>query len=136
MRIASAIFVFLLSIFNSEDIKQNPELAASSSRGKEIYVDFCLQCHLSNGKGTLNIVPPLANSDYLQKNRKESIRAIKFGQQGKIKVNGITYEGIMPNPNLTDDEVADVMNYINNSWGNQDSKMVTVDEVKSIKKQE
>jgi mono/diheme cytochrome c family protein len=41
---------------------------------------------------------------------------------------------MMPNPGLTEDEVADVMNYILNSWGNSGSKMVTLDEVKKVEK--
>ena len=111
----------------------NDELVKSISRGKEVYADFCMQCHLGNGKGS-ETVPPLAASDWLVNKRKESIHAVKYGQSGPIKVNGKNYNGKMSPMGLTDEEVADVMNYIMNSWGNKQSKMVTVSEVKAVKK--
>ena len=114
--------------------KQDNELLKSIKRGKEIYIDMCVNCHLPNGKGVPKVFPPLANADFLIKNREASIKAIKYGIKGKIKVNGKIYNGIMAKPGLDDDEVADVMNYINNSWGNKNSKIVTLPEVKNIKK--
>jgi len=113
--------------------QSNDELAKSIQRGKEVYTDFCVQCHLANGKGT-ETFPPLAGSDWLVNKRKESIYAVKYGQSGQIKVNGKTYNGSMSPMGLTDEEVADVMNYIMNSWGNKQSKMVKVSEVKAVKK--
>lgn len=113
---------------------QNSPLKSSMERGLEIYTDFCVACHLPNGKGVEKVFPPLANSDYLSKNREASIRGIKFGQNGEIVVNGIKYNNAMAPLGLSDDEVADVMNYINNSWGNKNSKIVTEEEVSKIKK--
>lgn len=113
--------------------QSNDELVKSINRGKEVYTDFCIQCHLANGKGT-ETFPPLAGSDWLVNKRKESIHAVKFGQSGPIRVNGKNYNGKMSPMGLSDEEVADVMNYIMNSWGNKPSKMVTVSEVKAIKK--
>jgi mono/diheme cytochrome c family protein len=113
--------------------QSNQELVKSITRGKEIYIDFCMQCHLANGKGS-ETVPPLAGSDWLVNKRKESIHAVKYGQSGPIKVNGKNYNAMMSPLGLTDEEVADVMNYVMNSWGNKQSKMVTVSEVKAVKK--
>lgn len=114
-------------------IQTNNELLKSITRGKEVYTDFCIQCHLGNGKGNTSN-PPLANSDWLVNKRKESIHAVKYGQSGPIVVNGKTYNSVMSPMGLTDEEVADVMNYIMNSWGNKQSKMVTVVEVSGVKK--
>lgn len=111
----------------------NDELVKSILRGKEVYTDFCVQCHLGNGKGS-ETVPPLAGSDWLVNKRKESIHAVKYGQSGAITVNGKSYNGMMPPMGLTDEEVADVMNYIMNSWGNKQARMVTVPEVQAVKK--
>jgi mono/diheme cytochrome c family protein len=133
----SVIIMYLMLIssivFLSAGI-QDPMLKASIERGRDVYNDFCVTCHLGNGDGTKGIIPPLAKSDYLLNKRIESIRAVKYGQQGKIKVNGVEYNGIMANQQLTDEEVADVMNYILNSWGNKGKKTVTVEEVRSVKK--
>jgi len=93
------------------------ELTFSIQRGELIYMDFCVTCHRPDGKGVENSFPPLANSDYLRERRQESIRSVKFGQQGEIVVNGATYNGVMSPMGLENDEIADVMNYIMNSWG-------------------
>lgn len=131
----SKIWLLLVALLPLEKMEEqaNP-LKVSMDRGAIVYEEFCMQCHLGDGKGTKGVVPPLAKSDWLFNKRKESIHAIKFGQSGKIVVNGITYNSQMPNMNLTDQEVADVMNYVMNSWGNQSKKMITEQEVKAITK--
>jgi mono/diheme cytochrome c family protein len=121
-------------IFTCFSFIQDTELSKSMARGKDVFNDFCIVCHKPNGEGTEKIFPPLAKSDFLVKYREESIRSVKYGQNGKIKVNGIEYNGNMPLPGLTDEEIADVMNYILNSWGNKSKKIVTINEVKSISK--
>lgn len=111
---------------------QNPDLKSSMERGEEIYMDFCIVCHMGNGKGVPKTFPPLANSDYLMTKRNESIKAIKYGLSGEIKVNGDSYNMPMARLGLSDDEVADVMNYITNSWGNTNSSLITEKEVSKI----
>lgn len=128
------LYLFLLFLQPSESYQQPTPLKASMQRGSEIYEEFCMQCHLPDGKGTAGVIPPLAGSDWLKNKRKESIHAVKYGQSGPIVVNGKKYNGSMAPMGLTDKEVADVMNYIINSWGNTSSKMVTEEEVKLIKK--
>lgn len=114
--------------------RQDKELDDSIKRGKEVYTDFCVTCHLPDGKGVEKAFPPLAGSDFLLSKRAESIKAVKFGQSGEITVNGMAYNNTMTPLGLTDEEVADVMNYILNSWGNSSDKMVTVDEVSETEK--
>lgn len=124
----------LTVIFTYFSFIQDTELSKSMARGKDVYNDFCIVCHKPNGEGTEKIFPPLAKSDFLSKYREESIRTVRFGQKGKIKVNGIEYNGNMPLPGLTDEEIVDVMNYVFNSWGNKSEKTVTINEVNSISK--
>ena len=115
----------------------NTEITANSklqSPGKEIYADFCMQCHGANGKGDTKNFPPLDGSDWLNTKRNESIAAVKFGQSGEIVVNKIKYNSSMPAMGLTNQEVADVMNYIMTSWSNKQTKIVTEEEVAAIKK--
>ncbi|GAB3666674.1 hypothetical protein GCM10028791_42530 [Echinicola sediminis] len=114
---------------------QDEALQASIKRGKEVYNDYCITCHMAKGEGVEGTFPPLAKADFLLKNREESIRAVKFGLNGEIKVNGKTYNNTMANLGLYDDEVADVMNYILNNWGNKSKKMVTEEEVKKLEKE-
>jgi len=121
-------------IANMELNYQETELSKSMKRGEEIYIDFCIQCHLGDGKGTPKVFPPLAGSDWLVNKRKESIHSIKYGLNGPIKVNGVTYNSAMTPLGLENEEVAHVMNYIMNSWGNKQEKIVTLEEVTSVKK--
>lgn len=128
------LYLFFLFFQPTEEYQQLTPLKASIQRGSELYEEFCMQCHLPDGKGTDGVIPPLADSDWLKNKRKESIHAVKYGQSGPIVVNGKKYNGTMAPMGLTDKEVADVMNYIMNSWGNKSSQMVTEEEVKQIKK--
>lgn len=113
---------------------QDTDLKESMERGSEIYADFCVTCHLDSGEGVAYTFPPLAKSDYLAENREASIHAVKFGLQGEIVVNGITYSSAMANMGLEDDEIADVMNFVMNSWGNTQGDIVTEEEVAAIEK--
>jgi len=126
-------YVVIVSYFGLI-LYQDPKLEASIERGSEIYADFCVTCHLEDGEGVAYTFPPLANSDYLLQNREESIKGVKYGRNGELIVNGVTYNNTMAPLGLEDEEVADVMNYILNSWGNSSSKIVTVDEVEAITK--
>jgi len=109
-------------------------LEKSINRGAVVYKEFCNQCHRPKGKGVGRSFPPLAGSDYLMENRTESIKGVKYGQKGELVVNGKIYNGVMPPMGLSNKEVADVMNYIMNSWGNEQEEMVTEEEVAGIVK--
>ena len=61
-----------------------------------------------------------------------SIRGLKFGMSGPIVVNGEEYNGVMQDQGLDDVEIADVMNYILNKWGNEFKGMITEEQVTSI----
>jgi mono/diheme cytochrome c family protein len=115
-------------------VNNQSTLAKSIASGKELYADFCVTCHLSNGKGDGANFPPLAGSNWLNDKRSQTIYAVKFGQSGPIIVNGKKYNNSMPDMSLTDQEVADVLNYVMNTWGNKQSKMITSIEVSKIKK--
>ena len=115
-------------------IDKNNNFATTQNPGKEIYADFCMQCHGANGKGDGTNFPPLDGSDWLKNKRTASIAAVKYGQSGPITVNGKKYNSSMPAMGLTDQEVADVMNYIMTSWSNKQTKVVTVKEVTAVKK--
>jgi mono/diheme cytochrome c family protein len=115
-------------------VNQDTKLKESIKRGKEVYDNMCISCHLANGEGVTKVFPPLAKSDYLMKKREASIRAIKYGLKGEIVVNGVIYKSMMLKAGLDPGEIADVMNYITNSWGNKNSKMITIQEVEAISK--
>ena len=109
------------------------ELTKSVARGKELYKESCITCHLANGEGVKGTFPPLAKADFLTKFPDKSIQAIKFGMKGPIKVNGVDYNNAMPPSGFADDEIADVMNYIRNSFGNKNTQIVTEKMVAAVK---
>ena len=133
MKIVVIIYLLILGIFSSL-LFQNKTKTESIKAGSEIYQDFCLQCHLSTGIGVSGVFPPLKASDYLLENTNLSIAGIKYGLRGKIIVNNEEYDGIMMRQGLDNEEVADVMNYILNEWGNQTSAFITPNQVSKIYK--
>ena len=107
------------------------EVAQSVERGKEVYTAQCMSCHQANGEGLTGVYPPLAGSDHLTKDQDKSISIILKGQNEEITVNGTKYSVPMPAiSTLTDQQVADVLNYMGRSWGNQ-FNVVTPAQVKS-----
>lgn len=109
------------------------DLKSSIKRGQEIYISYCLSCHLDQGEGIEGLYPPVAKSDYLMADKKRSIEQIIKGAKGEMTVNGKKYDLEMPGFDLSDEEVSDVLNYIRNSWGNKGGA-ITPAEVKAARK--
>ncbi len=118
--------VALLSFQSKFDLK------ASVARGREVYVAYCLSCHMDEGQGIEGVYPPLAKSDYLMADKKRSIEQVLNGVSGEITVKGVTYNGMMTGFDLSDEEVSDVLNYIRNTWGNK-GEAVKPEEVKAVR---
>ena len=127
------IIQFILIVTFSNLRAQNDALKNSIGLGEKIYLRKCAVCHAKDGNGRGKRIPPLANSDYLFNNQEASIRGILFGLNEEIIVNGTTYNRKMKAVKLTNEEVANVMNYIQNSWGNKNDKMVTEKKVDKIR---
>lgn len=113
------------------ELKQEP-LTESINRGKTVYTVSCQSCHQPNGEGFSGVFPPLAGSDHLKPdNSTYLINVILKGQNEKITVNGTDYSVPMTSlAHLSDREIADVLNYIGNSWGNA-FKTITEEQVKT-----
>jgi nitrite reductase (NO-forming) len=78
------------------------------------------------------VFPPLAASDYLKADKDRAIRVILKGLTGPVTVNGHTYNIAMPPQELTDKQVADVLTYVNNSFGNANG-VVAAEDVKRVR---
>ncbi|HLD74035.1 MAG TPA: copper-containing nitrite reductase [Bdellovibrionota bacterium] len=106
--------------------------------GERLFANNCAMCHQGEGQGLPGVFPPLAKSDYLMKiaqskDRKELVKIVLKGLTGKIKVNGQEYNNVMtPISGLSDADVADVLTYVTNSWGNSAPRF-TEEEVKTAK---
>jgi len=98
--------------------------------GQALFAGTCSVCHQGNGAGLPGVFPPLAKSDYLAADKNRAIRMVLGGLSGKVTVNGSEYNSVMPPMNqLNDDEVANILTYVLNSWGNPGGRILT-DEVK------
>ena len=104
------------------------------SNGKGLYQRLCQNCHRDTGEGLGMLIPPLKNSDYLLKDVAGSARVIRYGLKGPIVVNGKGYDQPMPpHSRLTPLEIAEILTYISNSWGNQHGGVTTEAVKKALK---
>ena len=124
-------FIFLIILLSTSSLAQQSS-GDSYMRGQMLYVDFCVRCHLPDGTGETGLIPPLANADFLQ-DIQATVQSIKYGIHGPISVNGVIYNNTMAPMGLENDEIADVTNYILNSWGNSADVIVTEAYVREIK---
>tara|TARA_R110001583_G_scaffold56610_1_gene170696 strand:- start:3698 stop:5113 length:1416 start_codon:yes stop_codon:yes gene_type:complete len=107
-------------------------LAEKMESGKNIYMKTCFACHQAEGQGIPNAFPPLAKSDYLNADVNRAIGIILKGKTGEITVNGQKYNSVMTRQSISNDEIADVMTYVYNSWGNNKTN-VTKAQVDAVK---
>jgi len=91
--------------------------------GKQIFSQTCIACHQPEGQGIANAFPPLAKSDYLNADVERAIGIVLHGMSGEITVNGTKYNSVMTAQTLNDEEVANVLTYVYNSWGNNGSEV-------------
>ena len=99
-------------------------VADQMKAGQALFAGTCSTCHQANGAGLPGVFPPLAKSDWLVANPKRSIDVVLNGLSGPVKVNGQDYNSVMPPMNqLNDDEVANILTYVQGSWGNAGGKV-------------
>lgn len=108
-------------------------------RGKEIYSreGFCMTCHQADGTGlSASGFPTLSKTPWVLGNEQRLIKIVLKGLQGPIEVNGQKFSGHVPmtpfEGMLKDDEVAAVLTYVRNSFGNKASA-ITPDQVKAVR---
>lgn len=129
----SVCLPFTMTAFGHYSSGNNPQPApkAAMARGKKVYTSTCLPCHQADGGGVPRLNPPLAKSDYVTGDISYLINIVLKGLNDEIEVNGEYYGNPMPaQAQLSDQEVADVLTYIRNSFGNKASA-ITVAQVKT-----
>jgi nitrite reductase (NO-forming) len=111
--------------------KPQPLLPATDKqmkRGKKLYAAECAACHQPDGTGVAGEVPPLAGSDFLAKGSEHAIGVVLHGLKGTLKVHGRTYHSAMPTRfHLSNEQIADVLTYVYNSWGNPGGRIKASD---------
>ena len=114
-------------VVDAKSITEAAKAAASGSltldqqikAGETLFNGTCSVCHQNNGMGVPNVFPPLAKSDFLAADSKRAIGIVLNGLSGPATVNGQNFNSVMPPMSqLNDDEVANILTYVFNSWGN------------------
>jgi glucose/arabinose dehydrogenase/mono/diheme cytochrome c family protein len=102
-------------------VLENPEeVPAELQAGKRVYDKFCVQCHMNNGKGAPGMNPPLSKVSIVTGNKAEVIKIILNGLKEPMTINNETYNNAMPAHDfLNDQQIADVLTYIRNTFGNK-----------------
>ena len=96
-----------------------PASAAQIKRGKKVFNQICFACHQHNGKGMPGLFPPLAKSDFLKADPARAVWIVTHGLIGPVTVNHKHFNSAMPpQAQLSDQQVADVLTFVLNSWGN------------------
>jgi mono/diheme cytochrome c family protein len=108
-------------------------LAASVARGKQVYLTQCLACHQVDAAGVQGMNPPLIKTKFVLGDKPTLVKIVLNGMTGAVDINGDTYHNVMaPHSELTDQQIADVLTYVRNSFGNKASA-VTAAQVKAIR---
>ncbi len=125
----------------AREIKSNPEITTLTKeiqieKGKGVYLQTCFVCHQPDGQGLPGQIPPLAKSDYLASiGNDDVIHGVLAGRTGEVVVNGKKYNGVMtPLYYLTDEQIADAVTFVRNSWGNS-GPAVSSEDVKRVRAQ-
>lgn len=96
----------------------DPEVLKFAIPGKELYENYCANCHQKDGTGLGKLIPPLRDADYFKADIHLTVWIMKHGKEGEIVVNGQVYNQAMPaNPNLSPLDLAQIATYLYNSWG-------------------
>jgi len=99
------------------------EFNRNYSAGSAVYQTHCQNCHGDKGQGLAALIPPLTDNKYLTENIHQLPCYLQHGLNGKIKVNGIEFEGKMLPANLSPIEVVQVLTYVTNSFGNKNASI-------------
>jgi mono/diheme cytochrome c family protein len=109
------------------------EVAEALLAGERVYDSYCLPCHMGNGLGAPGMNPPLAGTEYVLGDKDRLIKVILQGLNEPIEIKGEIYQNVMASHSfLSDQQVADVLSYVRQSFGN-DASEVTPEEVKQVR---
>ena len=91
-----------------------------AAKGEKLFLANCAACHQATGLGVPGAFPPLVKSVWVTGSEDRLVKAILAGLAGEIEVNGVKYNGNMPNigAGLKDSQVAHIATYVRQAWGN------------------
>ena len=117
--IGTLLFFFSVLLIVSCENEHSIEFKRYYSQGAEVYQTHCQNCHGANGQGLSALIPPLNDSVYLKNNKAALACYIRSGLKGVIVVNGKNFDDAMPANELSPMQIAQVLTYVTNSFGNK-----------------
>jgi mono/diheme cytochrome c family protein len=122
---------YILLLFSAIFFQPLPK--DSMERGKKVYDQYCMPCHMPDGSGVPRLNPPLIKTSYVLGDKKVIIQIVLKGFDEQVEIDGEYYQNVMaPHDFLTDEQIADVVTYVRNSFGNKAS-IATPAEVKALR---
>jgi mono/diheme cytochrome c family protein len=128
--ITALLAIALCTLFACQS-EQEIEFRRYYSAGQVVYQTRCQNCHGNEGQGLAALIPPLNDADFLKNNHQQLACYLQNGLNGNIIIHSNNYNGKMPATGLAPIEIAKVLTYVQNSFGNQmglyDLKQVETD---------
>lgn len=128
LRVIVALLGLICVMAYSCQSEEKIEFMRYYSAGQELYKTHCQNCHGQNGEGLAALIPPLTDASYLKQHRSQLACYVKNGLKLPILVNGKAYNGQMPPATLAPVEIAQVLTYVQNSFGNK-AKVHNIEQV-------
>jgi len=126
MKLISAIFLLLiLCVLAACQSEEQIEFERYYSAGSLVYQNKCQNCHGKEGEGLGGLIPPLTDSVYLKTNGSDLSCIVKYGLKGIIILSNKKFEGEMPPNGLAPIEIARVLTYVTNSFGNKSATITS-----------
>lgn len=130
------LFIPFSFVLKAQTSKKPASVAPASqafAKGKAAYTQYCMACHQADGGGVMGLNPPLIKTTYVLGDQKRLINIVLKGLNEEIEIDGDVYANPMPALNfLTDQQVADILSYVRNSFGNKAS-VITAAQVKAVR---
>jgi mono/diheme cytochrome c family protein len=136
MKFIKTVFVLLIIMVYCNCLKAQvrhthkstkAKLALSIANGKVVYTQNCATCHQVDGHGVQNMNPPLIQTNYVLGDKTKLIQIVLNGFNEDVEINGNSYSNTMPSHDfLKDQQIADVLTYIRNSFTNKASAVSAI----------
>lgn len=123
----------LAGIFYSCQSAERLEQDTYYVNGRDLYIRNCQNCHGAKGEGLGALTPPLTDSTFMKTNKKQLACMIKHGMSTPVTVHGQVYEGKMPEFNMANIDIAQVIVYITNGFGHKQGMYTTTQVEQDLK---
>ena len=118
--IIGVLFIFTIAtiIYSCQSAEQLQQ-DMYYTNGRDLYLKHCQNCHGANGEGLAKLSPPLTDTLFLKENKSMIACYIKNGLTDTITVHGVKYDVPMPEHNFANIDIAQLIVYITNTFGNK-----------------